>query len=365
MKTKLLEIVQKFPWWPKLSSWRSGLVGSSKFSFHHAGLDFLSLGIAVLLTGTLYMIMNVWLTRNVDLAYQYSRAEEIVSLSSADDRVAKLIRVIGGDARFEKELFLKEALRSLSEDSSWRDLVLATIEGVQNSVPEGFTEVLDSHMTGRRRGMPFLYLSIQPVSGSEMVETFRRISPTWSHKNALIEGDGSQLKAGDIDGLLSKLIDRASQENRPQLRTLMRISGWIQWLTFLVMWLVLVLVAKRHILLRYGASGTRVTDGNSSPAALEVDSDKAQQQVYGTFDFLIGLLPSLGFVGTVLGMGDALLTADGLFSSPDKVQAISVITKHLGFAFDTTLIGLVTGMICGAAVLAQRSWESNQLRNAG
>jgi hypothetical protein len=365
MKTKLKGIVQKFPWWPKLSSWQSSLLGSKQFDLHHTGLDLPSFGISVLLTGVLYILMNFWLTRNVDLAYQYSKATEIVSISSADDRVAKLVRVIGGDPRFEKELFLKEAVRSLSEDSSWRDLILATIEGVQNSVPEGFTEVLDSHMTGRRRGMPFLYLTIQPVSGSEMVETFRRISPTWSHKNALIEGDGSQLKAGDIDALLSRLIDRASQENRPQLRSLMRISGWIQWLTFLVMWFVLVLVVKRHILLKNGKLDPTAREGDSAPSVSEVDSDRAQQLAYGTFDFLIGLLPSLGFVGTVLGMGDALLTADGLFSSPDKVQAISVITKHLGFAFDTTLIGLVTGMICGAAVLAQRSWESNQLRKTG
>ena len=58
--------------------------------------------------------------------------------------------------------------------------------------------------------------------------------------------------------------------------------------------------------------------------------------VYGTFGFMLGLLPSLGFIGTVLGMGNALLAADGLFSAADRQRTIGQITEELGFAFDTT-----------------------------
>lgn len=337
----------------KIYKWAGTTDNPPSLDLHQTGLDRWSFLIATLLTCALYVAMNLWLTRSVDSAYHHAKASQITTITSAEDRVSKLVRTIGGDPRFEKESYLREALRALPQDASWRDLILSTIAGVQNSIPKEFHSILDQHMTARRSGFPFFYLGIMPVSGGAIVEEFRAVSPTWSHKNALIEGDDTQMKAGDIDGFLIKLIDRASQENRPQIRSLMRVSGWVQWATFWMMWLVLVLVVKRYLRLQ-----------NADFKVYGVNDDSLKQ-VYSTLDFLIGLLPSLGFVGTVLGMGDALLTADGLFSSTDKVQAINVITKHLGFAFDTTLIGLVTAMICGAAVLSLRTWESNRLRTKG
>jgi len=337
----------------QITDWGAWVLKARPFALHQSGLDLKSFGIAVILSGLTYLLMNLWLTRSVDSTYRYAKATPITSISSTEQRAVKLVKLIGGDPRFEGEAFLKESLKTLPADATWRDVILGTIVGVQNSIPDGFTQKLDEHMTGQRTGLPFLYLGIQPVSGSTIVEEFRTISPTWTSKNALFEGDGAQIKAPDIDVLLGKLIDRVSQENRPQIRSLMRISGWVQWLTVLLMWFILVLVLKRYWLFECADNSTTS------------DTETPRRQAYGTFDFMIGLLPSLGFVGTVLGMGDALLTADGLFSSADKTQAISVITKHLGFAFDTTLIGLVTAMICGAAVLALRTWESNELRSRG
>jgi biopolymer transport protein ExbB/TolQ len=79
---------------------------------------------------------------------------------------------------------------------------------------------------------------------------------------------------------------------------------------------------------------------------------------YRTIEFLISLLPSLGFVGTVIGMGDALLAADGLFSSRDKQQTITHITQQLGYAFDTTLIALIAALLAGVLVVICRIQEN-------
>ena len=79
---------------------------------------------------------------------------------------------------------------------------------------------------------------------------------------------------------------------------------------------------------------------------------------------MVGVLPSLGFIGTVIGMSDALLKANTLFDSVDKTGAISDITNRLGFAFDTTLVGLVAIIITGSIVLILRKYEGFLWRSA-
>lgn len=59
--------------------------------------------------------------------------------------------------------------------------------------------------------------------------------------------------------------------------------------------------------------------------------------------YLVWLLPTVGFVGTVVGIGDALLGAAGVLvgSTLDQQAAIQSIAGNLGTAFDTTFIALV------------------------
>jgi hypothetical protein len=315
------------------------------------GLDLTVIAAAVVLTGATYFLLNTWLARSVDSAYYNTPASKILRSGTLDEKVAELVGSANADPRIANEPFVKDAIRSLSEKASCRDLLISLIQSVQNSLPAAATASLDHQMRGQRVGFPFLYLNLTPTSGSAVIDDLKTNNPEWQHKNALIESDATPLKSKDVDVFLAKVVDRVAQENRAELRSLMRISGWIQWLTVIVFWVVLLLCAKRFVNLNSlaePANGVRPVD------------EATQDRVYGAFEFLISLLPSLGFVGTVLGMGDALLTADGLFSTPDKAQAISVITKHLGFAFDTTLVGLVTGMICGGAMLALRNMEGKR-----
>jgi hypothetical protein len=65
--------------------------------------------------------------------------------------------------------------------------------------------------------------------------------------------------------------------------------------------------------------------------------------------YLAWAVPSIGFVGTVLGIGSAMLTADEIISagsdSHAQESAIQVVTGHLGTAFDTTLVALLCSLL--------------------
>lgn len=66
--------------------------------------------------------------------------------------------------------------------------------------------------------------------------------------------------------------------------------------------------------------------------------------------YFIWAVPSLGFIGTVVGIGKALDNAHTVLTSPDAeayVQsgAIQFITANLGVAFDTTLVALLASLV--------------------
>lgn len=62
--------------------------------------------------------------------------------------------------------------------------------------------------------------------------------------------------------------------------------------------------------------------------------------------FLIWLIPSIGFIGTVLGIGNALLGTGAVLSDQQVEQqaAIQLIASRLGTAFDTTFIALIVSI---------------------
>ncbi|WP_337174664.1 MotA/TolQ/ExbB proton channel family protein [Paludisphaera sp.] len=75
--------------------------------------------------------------------------------------------------------------------------------------------------------------------------------------------------------------------------------------------------------------------------------------------YLAWAIPSLGFIGTVLGIGDALLNAGDMLTPNTDLQkdAIQAITLSLGFAFDTTLIALVLSLVLMLSIYLCRRAE--------
>lgn len=82
---------------------------------------------------------------------------------------------------------------------------------------------------------------------------------------------------------------------------------------------------------------------------------------YSAINYLLWALPSLGFIGTIVGIGESLGRADQVVRASDSVaraDAITRVTSLLGFAFDTTLVALMCGLPVMALLYAYRSRES-------
>ena len=76
---------------------------------------------------------------------------------------------------------------------------------------------------------------------------------------------------------------------------------------------------------------------------------------YNILRYIAWAIPSLGFIGTVLGIGSALSKA-GL-----AIGDITIVTQPLGMAFDTTLIALVESIILMFFIYNMQNKEENLL----
>lgn len=67
--------------------------------------------------------------------------------------------------------------------------------------------------------------------------------------------------------------------------------------------------------------------------------------------FLLGAMPALGFIGTVMGIGDALMGTGSVLSDElgKQQSGVSTVALALGFAFDTTFIALVLSLAASFA----------------
>ena len=85
-----------------------------------------------------------------------------------------------------------------------------------------------------------------------------------------------------------------------------------------------------------------VTRVESAANALRRELDLA----YAPIEYVLWCLPSLGFLGTVLGISDAMLGSDRLLAGQKEQQiaAIQVVTLQLAYAFDTTWVALLLGI---------------------
>ena len=80
--------------------------------------------------------------------------------------------------------------------------------------------------------------------------------------------------------------------------------------------------------------------------AIEAEANLIQEEVatsYSNIRYLAWAIPSIGFIGTVLGIGWAM--GDMNFTGDDAGDPLSSAAKHLSVAFDTTFVALVLSLI--------------------
>ena len=97
----------------------------------------------------------------------------------------------------------------------------------------------------------------------------------------------------------------------------------------------------------------------------QADADEAQvEDSYAFIGTLLYIIPVLGFIGTVLGLGDAIgnfgATLAGIGGSDlsNMIPSLKGVTGGLALAFDTTLVALVAALLLQIYASFVRAHES-------
>ncbi|WP_231604569.1 MotA/TolQ/ExbB proton channel family protein [Crateriforma conspicua] len=109
----------------------------------------------------------------------------------------------------------------------------------------------------------------------------------------------------------------------------------------------------------------RVSDVDDILRSIGERDESSQQTSFGTLAGFIWAIPVLGFIGTVLGLAQAIGRFSGLLDSQSDVSSIvsslKDVTGGLSTAFETTLVALVIALLVQLWITAQRKAEEEFL----
>lgn len=110
-----------------------------------------------------------------------------------------------------------------------------------------------------------------------------------------------------------------------------------------------LVVSRFQRVMRHVKSGTSWSDTESLVRGTgQIDREMVESS-YTHVKFMIWLIPVLGFIGTVLGIGEAIGGFNAILTSSKDFDAmkgaLGNITNSLAYAFDTTLVALVQDAI--------------------
>lgn len=232
------------------------------------------------------------------------------------------------------------------------ELVLNLIRSIRNTPKPQMENTLNNALLGNPKWYIFLYTS--QTSGNTLLERLTQGSDGndlyWKEQ---IRND--ELGA-EKEEFLCRLLNVMLAKQGQIIHSISRFNGTIQVLTIYIGVLTLLLILRRRKMMR---RIEKIMSRNISAGKELPTLERTRECVYQPLNYLISILPGLGFIGTVLGMGTSLLHADNLFSSVDKQGAIAEMTRQLGYAFDTTLVALIVSIILGALLTSVQTYESH------
>jgi len=348
------------------------------------GLVFFNGFCALVFTTVGYWLLNMYFLKRMEEAYATVQIKETQNAHHKNETVQRLIDAKWADPKIRD--WLNDVIRAPSNEFPAAEQCLVLFSKGENSADE---KERKRALKQRLLGIPDqgthcktllgLTLWMEPVNESaesvygNQLEMFDR---RWQR---LLEGV-NQAQTPEKAFFSKRYVQALHSQMQEPIRAMKRYNGRLQWVTVFVAVFLLFASFQRWLAI---ASLNSVLATNAAPEligqlkiwhpdlteairgmakerlsnALQQALNMAEASFYSVATNLVALLPALGFVGTVLGLGDALLKADGLFSQPDKAPVISGITQDLGFAFDTTLVALICAPIAGLAVTIVRAAE--------
>lgn len=247
--------------------------------------------------------------------------------------------------------------------------------GREQAVLDRFRDLL---IGAPKPSVPWGMVEVPRLTGAQIVDQLK------AHDDRLLVRVLADIDQGQsLERFLVRLVDQSARsvQRSSSYQWMARINGPVQWVTVAVaLWVTFLLIRRSWLLLRLRDRepderyvqvmpwlGDAARTALARPDLVKVELDRVERHChddfYATVGLLVGLLPSLGFIGTVVGMGQALLEADGLFTATDKQVTVVQITRSLGVAFDTTLVALMLSIAVGLLVMAVRVQESAMFRS--
>lgn len=373
----------------------TGLQRSSVLSRSRGERGYCALGLspaiwiaAYVLTVVVYLVANAWMGASISRAFREHRPSLTADSPSAAAAADRLIRAKVANDAARAWLETHWDVRAPSSDQIER--LFNSVTASEDNSQFNRVQRLERLATGSRSTVwPLGYASADLTAGAKAYRELSQIESNWL--KGLEKDEEGEVKR---EVLLWAINDLFSAVEGP-VRSLLRWNGWVQWLTVLLAIVTALIAFQRAVLLKrmrakwLGGAAILASRGEDPElealTALMIANQQAgaspaeqtmifqeefgrlaasvEERVYGGFGFLLGCLPSLGFVGTILGMGEALLLANGLLSASDREQTISDMTKELGFAFDTTLVALLAGLFVGGGVAWLRHVEHRWLQD--
>ena len=345
----------------------------------------LTLALALVLTWATFAAFNRVASGRVDEAFRAGQLEEFRGVAGAAQAEERAVERKWADAKLRG--WLRDVLKPPGNNfpASKQAVALFHIPGPGGPTAEERTAAFQKAVTGDRSadwpdgwGQPPRWLAAglpvsikSPAAFDVFNEQAEMGGRHWLKAiDAASAAEKKKFAERYVEGVIGMV-------NGP-IRAMRRPNGWVQWLTVLLTYHLVLTAARRWVLvaklttsagraraeLQYtgemnpdnivpagsevaavasrmygaGAAGVPPTGAATEVDQLAASSDTA---AYGLYANTAAVIPALGFLGTVIGMGDALLRADGLFSAQDKQRVVGQITQDLGFAFDTTLVSLI------------------------
>lgn len=367
-----------------IDAYSNGAKALEPTALSSSGVDLKSGLIAAALTVILFLVTNLYLTWGVRSHYFNYKPEFLQSVSTIGDakRELRLAGWIPKDPNASNKAIQK------IQDSDFRTSLYRWIEiEYLNSGMDKENQELGYNMQRLVLGNPsgWILVSSNVASGSDVY------AQLYKQKPAIMSIlDGQPIRKATLMAMLDDLTSSVQQRVRLQKR----INGSIQFITVFVGLFTLIALVRRYLLITSLATKwlgpnleRTMTASTSDTQTLELkeivnrlkttadaDADAlirdevgrlsrdTTDEIYDGYWFLAGIMPSLGFIGTVIGMSSSLMLADGLFVGGDRQLAIGRMTSELGLAFDTTLVALVLGILTSIPLAAMRSRERTFFR---
>lgn len=367
-----------------VGAYRSGAKLLTANELTTSGVDFSAAIIALALTLLFYVTSNLYLNAWIDNSYANYRPEKFANVATLEEAKRGFVELGWLDETDANAQVATNNQTFAKPFHTWiEDMFL------HSGVEEDKTlrsETVKRLVTGNRSG--WVLTSCQSSTSGSLLDELQQLDGPKGHIAISIGESPTQKK------LFVAMVDSLLTSTQIPIRWSLRMNGSIQFMTVGITFFALIAILRRYLLVLRLAnrwltqSANPVQSGRSADAAeselteiaLRLRSEPLEHQeeiirvylerirsevdraVYDSYWFLASLLPSLGFIGTVVGMSAALLKADRLFTATDRQLAIGEMTRELGLAFDTTLVALLAGMLVTIPLTTVRTREFNFFR---